>query len=49
MMAKLDNLSLFLSSLPHFGIEISGVSAEDLYNGHEEFILVVLTALVKRF
>jgi len=49
MMQKLDNLTLFLLSLPHFGIEISGISAEDLFNDHEELALVVLVALVKRF
>lgn len=49
MMAKLDNLTLFLASLPHFGIEISGVSSEDIFNGHEELILVVLVSMIKRY
>lgn len=49
MIAKLDNLGLFLTALNHFGIVISGISAEDLYGGHEEILTVVLIALVKRF
>lgn len=47
MIAKLDNLAMFLRTVAHFGIQITGVSAEDLYNDQQDLALVVLVALMK--
>eukprot|EP01130_Rhizamoeba_saxonica_P000725 TRINITY_DN10658_c0_g1_i1.p1 TRINITY_DN10658_c0_g1~~TRINITY_DN10658_c0_g1_i1.p1 ORF type:complete len:747 (+),score=202.95 TRINITY_DN10658_c0_g1_i1:68-2308(+) len=49
MMAKLDNHSLFLRTLGFFGIQIRGVSSEDLFSGDPKIIFNIMATLIKRY